>query len=193
MKNTRACLTTATVLAAACGGATRTPAPAPVVAATAELPACPLPDTGTPEQPWRLVQGQGFTFCVPPTYGPAEGMAASNATRWVSRDGSIGWMPRTPQIVSREQVVMIPPGRRHDDLGEMQRATSSACAPRRGPETIDGHAATVTAGACSGRFFSSAEFRTPVLTFSGSANNQSTAEQQLAIYRTIRFTASTRP
>jgi len=165
-----------TVACLACGAASPKPRP---------LAACPLPDSGTATAPWRLVRGNGFTFCLPPGWGPSSGGA------WAGVDGVIKWAQdgRPISFEGRQSVEVIrdvPVSELPRLLAEARQTTPCPVASPR-VETIDGRTATLRSTSCNGAYNTSAHWSQPILLFAGIASSQRSAEVHFAIYRTVRF------
>ena len=171
------------VATSACGG-TRSDPPAPAPAATAAASGggrgepCEL--RAAEAASWRLVQADGFTFCVPPAW------QAAGARTWRGDGGEVTWgtgeyRPKPvggPVIGPAAGEVPPGPGR------EM----------RRFRETIGGAPARLWDNRFGSRRYTGAhwEVRRVYITGEAPAAATETAARQLATYRTVRFAPGAR-
>ncbi|HEX2095331.1 MAG TPA: hypothetical protein VHG28_23245 [Longimicrobiaceae bacterium] len=155
--------------AAATGGASRTvPTPCP---AGVQIPG---------GAPWRLVRGDGFTFCVPPSWRPAGPVPSpgADAQVWRGGDGTLHWSPGPLRTSTRTVTVM----RREGD--PLPRSET-----RRFSEVIDGSPAELWSNRYGEKRFTGAEWTRPrPVHFTGESESAATAALQLDVYRTVRFT-----
>jgi len=150
-----------------------------------------------PAQPWQLVRGTGFTFCVPADWQSADGLT------WRGAGGSItfassGSGPLIPRDVITSRPIVV--GEIVETLPADQLPTTirtvptfAGCAERRLAETIEGRSVTLTDTDCGGDHSTSARWSNPALSFHGTAPSASSAQLQLQVYRTLRFLPATQP
>ena len=172
------------VLAASLSGCASSGQPGTDVPAAAVAQAAPcsveLPESAT--EPWRVVRGRGFTFCV-----PASWRAVGHPTRqdvdartWRGGGGSITWGTGEyrPQQIATETVIVR--------AGDPLPAPSGSV--RRFNEVIDGRSAKMWDNEFRGRHYTGAVWTTPAVYMEGEASAQHSARLQLAVFRTVRFT-----
>ena len=148
----------------------------------AEAVPCSVPVLKATE-PWRRVQARDFTFCVPTSWRPAGNRSANgiDARTWRGEGGSITWgtgahRPRrvaTAQVIVRAGEPLPPPP------GQV----------RRFGEIIDGRPADMWDNEFEGKHYTGAEWSQPAVYIEGDATTPATARIQLAVYRTVRFSA----
>lgn len=157
-------------LLVACGarhGSTATPAMAEATVPCAVF----VPSADSLE--WKLVQAEGFTFCVPP------GWRRSSARRWYVEGAGVEWAlgkyPETTTIgVRRFRAGITGP-----DLN-----------PRHFVEIIGGASAELWETHIQDADYTGAEWAEKHVYFQGKANGPRTADVELMIYRTVRFDAA---
>ena len=119
---------------------------------------------------WKLIQGDGFTFCVPPTWRP------SGAHAWrgdgAGVDWSVGTNPRSLYLAKRT----FPVGIRSPDPE-----------PRHFVEMIGGESAELWDGKVQDAEYTFAEWSERHTYFEGKSSSPHGAELELMIYRTVRF------
>lgn len=152
-----------------------------------ELIACPLEGVGTRTQPWRLIHGSGFSFCLPPGWRVARG-----ANSWTGPEGTIAWgrggqpvdIETQAPVMRGEMVQRVPASELPRILSELQ-----APCPPPVPESaiVGGRAVLLRKSSCRGAYSTSASWREAALLFAGAAAGPLGAEIQLTIYRTVRF------
>ena len=157
-------------LLAACGarhGATSTPA-----LATSPVP-CAVPVPSADSLEWKLVQGSGFTFCVPPRWRP------SGARGWQREGAGIEWAlggwPQSTTLSPR----MFSAGIKGADPF-----------PRHFVELIGGESAELWDTRIQDADYTEAHWQEKRLYFKGKASGLQSADIELMIYRTVRFNAS---
>ena len=85
MRSSLTYFTLIAVVPAACGGHSTQPAPI-------SLEPCAISGVGTQDSVWHQVRASGFTFCVPPSWGPAEHPSDDvDAKEWHGHGGSLVW------------------------------------------------------------------------------------------------------
>lgn len=170
------------VLLAACFGASCARQPRDTQLPTAS--ACPAPNTASPSRPWHQVLGNGFTFCVPSDWNPADGRATTIARMWTHAGGKIEWSPGPPsaRITWQERVVAVPPSQLAGSLVQPCEYSSGQ------QELIGDHPAELVACGNGKKYETYAYWRDQGIHFAGTATMSEEAALQLAIYRTVRFT-----
>ena len=144
--------------------------PSRVVASTSPVP-CPEFVPSADSLDWKLVQAEGFTFCVPPTW------RASGAHAWrgdgAGIDWSVGTNPRSLYLAQRT----FPVGMRGPDPE-----------PRHFVEMIGGESAELWDGKVQDAEYTFAEWSERHTNIEGKSSTPHGAELELMIYRTVRFT-----
>ena len=168
MRPTRTAAALALAVAAcapAGGGPAPEAAPCPVRLATADV------------STWRVVQAEGFTFCVPPTWRPAGSRA------WRGGAGEVEWgqsaYTRTATKTETVRVVAGQPATPPQPLTQGRRFT----------EMVGGYGADFWDNEDEGTFYTGAVWTAPRhVHVAGEARSRATANVQLDVYRTVRFT-----
>jgi hypothetical protein len=153
------------VLLAGCGALHRSAAAAP----TAPVP-CAVFVPSADSLDWKLVQAQGFTFCVPP------GWRRSGARGWQSEGTGIEWRvgspPESPVLGPR----LFSPGIR-----------GAVDPPRHFVEIIGGEGGELWDVRAQDANYTFAYWSAKRVYFQGKANGPHSADVELMIYRTVRF------
>lgn len=163
---------------------------------------CPVARAGDVAHPWRLVNGAGFSYCVPAGWRPAHDEDPASAVVWQHGVDTLGWdlgpLPSRydtslpPSLVGQiVTMAELSPSER----AEVQRATptqrdiSAICslAPAS-RELIDGQPARLMTRGCRTALYTVANWPNLELSFVGSASGVPAADEELQIYRTVRFT-----
>ena len=148
----------------------------------AERP-CTVTLPGADLSGWKEVRATGFTFCVPANWRPSgRARGGVDAGTWRGGSGSITWgvgAYRPQEVVTRVVVV----GDGSPDPGPPGQV-------RRFPEVIGGAAADLWDNQFDGKHYTGAEWRSRSAYISGDSRDGGTANLQLRVYRTVRFTAA---
>lgn len=159
------------------------------VEARAQVPEepCPFPVTGTPEDSWRLVRAEGFTFCVPSSWKPAgrAGRDGLSPRKWRGRRGSIEWGKGEYRRETRTgtMTVMV----EVDENRPLMLPTPPPPDVRNFTEVIDGRPAEMWDNRFGSTFSTGANWRDPHVHVAGEASDHATVRLQMTIYRTVRF------
>jgi hypothetical protein len=160
--------------------------PAWTPAARLSPASCTAPGVPAAE-PWQLVAGDGFTFCVPADWHTSDGRT------WRGGGGSITWGTGAPPpgpVISGEVVTRVPVGQMPSQ-GSLQAAAEAQvrarCSVNRFTERVGGLPAALHDTECDGRHFTGARWETPGVYLQGEAGDAWTASLQLLVYRTVRF------
>jgi hypothetical protein len=166
----RTVLVLGTVVVAACGachGSAGAPAP------TAAVVPCAVFVPSADSLEWKLVQARGFTFCVPPGWRP------SGARGWQNEGTGIEWAvgspPQSPTLGPRMFSVGI---------------KGWSAAPRQFVEIIGGEGAELWDIRFQDADYTYARWSEKRVFFQGKANGVRSADIELMIYRTVRFSAA---
>jgi hypothetical protein len=178
------------LLLAACASGNRQGAADAAVAETAAEP-CNVAVEAARGAPWRLVRGEGFTFCVPTTWraGARRTSAGVDAHIWRGGQGSITWGTGTYQPQRRTvTVTTVVPASAVGGAG--MPPAPPAGASRRSAETIGGYVADVWSNQFEGTHYTGAVWTVPArVHITGESKSRVDADLQLAVYRTVRFVA----
>lgn len=145
--------------------------------------ACPLTNLPGSEMPWRLVQADGFTFCVPPSWEPTSrprnGMGSRN---WRMRGGKLAWGTgvHRERIVETTTVIV--------EAGRPITPPVPSMQVNNFRERIGGRQAELYDNYRRGVHYTGASWTFPQIWLTGEARDRATADLQLAVYRTVRFT-----
>jgi hypothetical protein len=151
---------------------------------------CNVPVVTATEASWRLVQADGFTFCVPASWSPAGRRSAQGHDPKIWRAGAntITWGTgefRPRRVGSATVRVSVA-------AGESPQLSDLAVpgTVRRFADVIGGRSAEIWDNQFEGKSYTGVILEEPRrMHISGEAEDRSTAALQLAIYRTIRFAA----
>jgi hypothetical protein len=137
-----------------------------------------------PVYSWRLVRGDGFTFCVPDTWkAVGKGGKESDARQWSYRSTWIKWGVGAPgqQLVSVKGTVTM--------TGSVPRfePTTQIGEDRITHEVIGGNPAQLSIQQIDYDWLSSASWNSPPLWFQGHASSARDGDLTLAIYRSVQF------
>ena len=159
--------------------------PAWTPAARLDPNSCATP-SGTAAKPWRLVTGQGFTFCVPSDWQSSDGRT------WRSGGAFVGWctgnLPTLCPNVRYEITGAIITN--SNQLGEAEIANEGgACSGDRSQEDVGGASAELGDWHCGGHHVTDAHWSVQALFFVGQTDDAVVAHLQLQVYRTVRFTS----
>lgn len=140
---------------------------------------CSLAATNPTLATWREVRATGFTFCLPADWHPG---GSTPGRVWHHEFASIEWRTGTYRPTRiRQEIVEVPAGSPLPDQppnGQVDRFT----------ETIGGQTADLWRNRLGGDFFTGAKWTTPAVYIIGKADGMTTAELEIRIYRTVRFT-----
>lgn len=131
---------------------------------------------------WKLVEGVGFTMCVPSDWRVANTRAtySGGTVRWQSQER------REAFTVTSVRGASTPSATSMGNAGGSRASTTIA--RRQGvSEMIGGQMATIWSEEGNGRVGTGVEFRDPRLVITGEASGQQNVQLQLEVYRTIRF------
>jgi hypothetical protein len=144
-----------------------------------EAPPCPVTPADAKE-PWRQVNGDGFSFCVPTSW------RAVGAREWRSTDKSSGsaavsWSVgmsavKVPFRVGRITAGSLP------TAGPMESTD-----PTTFTEIIGGRSVKLIDVKQAGRYLSSAAWTDPDIRFAGDATRSLMIDVLFSIYRTVRL------
>jgi hypothetical protein len=149
----------------------------------------PIPDR--PNESWRLVRADGFTFCLPMSWRPSgRSSSSADAKTWRGDGGSITWGRGEPRLGA--------PG-----TGTGPRGTAVGVIPaeqlmgfeqsrNRRVEEIGGRQAEIWHWEDRGTHYTGAQWRQPDFFIYGEARSSAVADLQLTIYRTTRPRPETR-
>ena len=131
---------------------------------------------------WRLVRGEGFTFCVPARWRPAGDppAAGTDAASWSGDGGTVAWGTGAYRPPERGVVTVEVRGDdpRPGAPGEVRRFS----------ESIGGASADLWDDRVGERHFTGAHWTRPrAVHLSGEARDGRAAALQLDVYRTVRF------
>ncbi len=129
---------------------------------------------------WKLIEGVGFTMCV-----PAEWRVAN--TRATYAGGTIRWQNSQARLPFTVTSVRGAPSA--TSMGGNTSSTASTNVGRRQgvSEMIGGQMASIWSEEGNGRVGTGVSFRDPPLSITGEASGKQNVQLQLAVYRTIRF------
>ena len=148
--------------------------------ADAEATPCPISVASAGGVGWRAVKADGFSFCVPADW------RQRGARSWRGPGGSVSWT-RTPTGMEE--------GKR---VGYVVASTSSGPPPASsGPapqtsnslETIGGLPVDVRTTSFESKFTAVADWKSPVLRFTGASTDRTGVDRYIEIFRTVRFTS----
>jgi hypothetical protein len=143
----------------------------------APVVSCQVPVASSSQETWRQITGEGFTFCVPPTW------RQSGANTFRGEGGSIRWgvgqyrptaIGTTTVNVRADQPLPPPAGRQN-----------------RFSESIGGNVADLWDNELEGTLYTGAQRTSPTAVYmTGQTTSPAVRSQQLQIYRTVRFTTN---
>ena len=154
------------------------------------------PPSATAGRSWKLVAGAGFTFCVPSDWQSRDGHS------WRGGSGSITWgagtpapWPQVPQVERAGEiygtVTYVSPGEVAAPSSiPMVPAATLPCSAKRFTERVGGVLADFYHGDCDGRHSTGAWWLAAGAFVAGVAADAETAELQLQVYRSVRFSAA---
>jgi hypothetical protein len=176
------------LLSACASGGTQQSAIA--AAASQSMTECNVQVIASTESPWRLVQADGFTFCVPANWSPGGRRSAQghDARVWRSGASSITWGTgefRPQRTGTATVTVAVPAGESpHPSM------VTPPGTVRRFVEVIGGRSAEMWDNQFGSSFYTGVILEEPRrVHISGEAQDRTTAALQLAVYRTVRFSA----
>ena len=157
--------------------------PAPQTSSASSLRPC---DPGSPDSSAsRLVAAEGFTFCLPSTWG----LDARTATFAAERlNWGTGEPPRGAAVAIERISVPVKPGGRPPSDAEMGRLIDRKLGIQRETILIGGRRAEVVRSQNNGVFFVSVTWAQPLMWFRGEAGSNRESGEQLTIIQTVRFT-----
>lgn len=150
-------------------------APAPRGPVPAPCPADDVPPGRVGE--WRLVRGEGFTFCVPARWRPAGEAPSPGAdpAAWSGDGGTVAWGVGAYRPPQRGVVVV-------------EERPGAPAEMRRFSESVGGASADLWDDRVGNRHFTGAQWARPrAVHLSGEARDARAAALQLDVYRTVRF------
>jgi hypothetical protein len=166
--------------------APRVKADAPVQtaqAAQAVASPCIAVVSGTTLSSWQTVAGDGFTFCVPDNWH-------GRGHNWRTTASTLEWgtgKARGPTVKVVERRVVS-----RSELAAGVRTPSEPPAGtdiQRFTDQIDGRTVTLWRNRINGKFYVGGQWDTPQVWLVGQADDQSSADTQMMILRTVRFAA----
>jgi hypothetical protein len=141
----------------------------------APVVACQVPVASSPQQTWRQVSAEGFTFCVPPSWR----QSASNTFR--GEGGWIRWgVGQFRPTATATTTVTVPAGQLPLPAGRQNRFS----------ESIGGSIAELWDNELEGTLYTGAQWTRPSVYLFGQSTSPAVRLQQLQIYRTVRFTTT---
>ena len=136
---------------------------------------CQVPVASAPQQTWRQIAAEGFTFCVPSTW------RQSGANTFRGDGGWIRWgvgQFRPSAGGSTTRTLTVPAGQLPLPAGRQNRFS----------ESIGGSIAELWDNELEGTLYTGAQWTRPSVYLFGQSTSQAVRLQQLQIYRTVRFT-----
>ena len=183
------------LLLAACAGGSSSAGEAPTAqstdaaaASSAATEPCNVPVPAN-SAGWKLVQGTGWTMCV-----PADWRVSTNRATYSG--GTVRWQNGQARLPVTVTSVRVVGGSGATSTGSSGTSIANAGGTRAGTtmgrrqslsEMIGGQMATIWSEEGNGRVGTGVSFREPQLSMTGEASGQRNVELQLAVYRTIRF------
>lgn len=168
------------IAATACRSAQSRPVATTVPVASAPAP-CGATVQGADVSKWQEVAAGGFRFCVPSNWklsGQTWRHAGARLT-W-----GVGEPPRREAVATK--VVAV----RASDLGAAQPGMPIPDSDvRRFSEEIGGHLADVWRNRFGRKYYTGAQWSSPRVWLVGDADDPATADQQVTVFRTVRFSA----
>jgi hypothetical protein len=129
------------------------------------------------EEPWQQVSARGFTFCIPSSWRATAG----NTVR--GDGGRIRWGTGEPRPTEVATMTMSVP------VGSLPQVPTLPGRHNRFSETIGGYVAEISDSEYEGRFYTGAQWPTPVRIYlQGESADPRVRDRQLEVYRTVRFT-----
>jgi hypothetical protein len=170
------------IAATACRSAGSAPAATavPPDAAPALVP-CGVTMQGVDVTAWREVAADGFRFCVPPDWRVSERTWRHGGARltW-----GLGSPPPRTEVAT--EVVAVPASQ----LGAVRPGTPIPDSDvRRFSEEIGGHVADLWRNRFGRKYYTGAQWSSPRVWLVGDAEDPATADLQVAVFRTVRFSA----
>jgi hypothetical protein len=140
----------------------------------APVVSCQVPVASSPQQTWRQITAEGFSFCVPSTWrqsGANTFRGESGSIRWgVGQYRSTGTVTRTVTVRAGQEPPP-PPSR-----------------VNRFSESIGGSVAELWDNEFDGTLYTGAQWMSPAVYLAGESTSPAVRAQQLQVYRTVRFT-----
>jgi hypothetical protein len=176
-------------LLSACASGAPQPS-ASTLASSEGVSQCNVPVAAATEASWRLVQADGFTFCVPANWSPSGRRSAQghDAKVWRFGASSITWGTGEfrPRRVGTATVRVAVPAGESPQLSNLAPPGNV----RRFVEVIGSHSAEVWDNQFEGKSYTGVILEEPMrIHISGEAQDRGIAALQLAVYRTVRFAA----
>jgi hypothetical protein len=120
---------------------------------------------------WRPVRGKGFNYCMPPSWkAVGKGDKTSDATKWHGSSAEIGWDTGAPQL------------RPTSDF-----SPSSLRDQKDFYEQIAGRGMKARLYVFRRWYFTQVTWSQTPIYFQGTAQDSKSANEELKIYRTVRF------
>lgn len=143
----------------------------------APVVACQVPVASAPQQTWRQITAEGFTFCVPSTW------RQSGANTFRGEGGWVRWgVGQFRPTATATRTVTVPAGQEPPPLPGRQNRFS---------ESIGGSIAELWDNEFEGTLYTGAQWTSPTAVYlAGQSTSPAVRAQQLQIYRTVRFTSS---
>lgn len=143
----------------------------------APVVACQVPVASSPQQTWRQITAEGFTFCVPSTW------RQSGANTFRGEGGSIRWgvgQYRSTAAAVATRTVTVQAGQEPPPLaGRVNRYS----------ESIGSSVAELWDNDLEGTLYTGAQWTNPTAVYlAGESKSPAARIQQLQVYRTVRFT-----
>lgn len=168
------------IAAMACRSAQSVPAATAVSPASPPAP-CGVTVQGVDVTTWREVAADGFRFCVPPDW-PVSGQT------WRHGGASLTWgVGELPRREARAtEIVAVPASGLGAAQGGLPIPDSDM---RRFSEEIGGHLADLWRNRFGEKYYTGAQWSSPRVWIEGGAQDPTTADLQVTVVRTVRFSA----
>ena len=149
---------------------------------------CTTPDAPA-STPWRLVTTPLFTYCVPAAWQSSDGRT------WRLGGAVLGWctsatLTQCPDVTHEVtmEVNVVTPGQLPGPPQATQFGTG--CSGQRSADSVGGVWAQLGDWRCQGHHVTEARWVSFALMFVGETDDAATAQLELQIYRTVRFTTA---
>lgn len=139
----------------------------------APVVACQVTVASSPQQSWRQITAEGFTFCVPSTWRQSGANTFRGEGGWIR--WGVGQFRPTATVTT---TVNVPAGQLPLPAGRQNRFS----------ESIGGSIAELWDNELEGTLYTGAQWTRPSVYLLGQSTNQAVRLQQLQVYRTVRFT-----
>ena len=164
-------------MAGACARAAQTSAPATVDQPLSPLAECHATVRDMDVSTWRAVSAETFTFCVPPDW-------RGSGRSWRRGSGEISWGTGTHP---REQVATVIATVPASDRATLSSGPLPDSDVRPFSEEIGGRRAEMWRNRIGQDYHTGADWEAMRIWMVGKARDATTADLQLAIFRTVRF------